>query len=444
MTTDETGRQFVYDAWNRLVTVKNSGGATLETFSYDGLNRRVTQTASGTTTDLFYSDQQQVLEEMVGGAATARYVWSPVYVNAMVLRDFATGSPGTLNQRLWVQQDANWNVTALVNGSGAVVERYVYSPYGVVTVLNASWSTLSGSAYAWVYGFQGMRYDATSGLNEADRRWYSPTQGRWVTMDPIQYAGGNVNLYGFVGNGPIEGLDPSGLAELPKSKWPSWVRNLPGQTNGSAEDDEDGGSYIEEVTRVNEDFQHQGGGHYDIDYKEEGTGDPRTQRYHRDGTPFTDEENDAIENQFTPGTPGLPGLGGLGAFVFGGVQVPPVKPSVWVAPDGEAIKKPGKAFDWKRGIGGLLLWEGMMFMIEADQQEKMKIAAYEAQQNAKIPPSPSNKDNSSKYKYDQTTIGGMKVSEAAASPNPSIVSIISYKVRAAASQLRQLPTPAHQ
>ena len=32
MTTDETGRQFVYDAWNRLVIVKNSGGTTLKTY----------------------------------------------------------------------------------------------------------------------------------------------------------------------------------------------------------------------------------------------------------------------------------------------------------------------------------------------------------------------------------------------------------------------------
>jgi hypothetical protein len=30
----------------------------------------------------------------------------------------------------------------------------VYDPFGVVTVLNASWSTLSSSAYNWVYGFQ--------------------------------------------------------------------------------------------------------------------------------------------------------------------------------------------------------------------------------------------------------------------------------------------------
>jgi len=212
MTTDETGRQFVYDAWNRLVAVKNSSGTTLETFSYDGLGRRITQTASGTTTDLYYSTQDQVLEEMVGGSATARYVWSPVYVDALVLRDRATGSPGTLNERLWVQQDANWNVTALVNGSGVVVERYVYDPYGKVTIYSPDYSTVrTSSSYAWTQGFQGMFYDATSGLDlSRNRPGYSPTLERWTSVDPIGLAP-DVNDYRFVGNNPTDGTDPSGL-----------------------------------------------------------------------------------------------------------------------------------------------------------------------------------------------------------------------------------------
>jgi RHS repeat-associated protein len=215
MTGDQNGNQFVYDAWNRLVTVKNSGGTTLETFSYDGLGRRVTQTASGTTTDLYSSAQDQVLEEMVGGAATARYVWSPVYVYALVLRDFATGSPGTLNQRLWVQQDADWNVTALVNGSGVVVERYVYDPYGNVTIYDASYTTVrSSSSYAMNYLFQGMRYDSISGLYEANRRWYSPTLQRWTSIDPTRYSAGDVNLYRFVGNNPGDYTDPTGLDRI--------------------------------------------------------------------------------------------------------------------------------------------------------------------------------------------------------------------------------------
>src|SRR5262249_31550787 len=96
--------------------------------------------------------------------------WSPVYVDAMVLRDRDTNSDGTLDERLWVQQDANWSVTALVNGSGAVVERDVYDTYGKVTFLTSSWGVLSSSAYAWIYLHQGGRYAATGGLSSFPKR----------------------------------------------------------------------------------------------------------------------------------------------------------------------------------------------------------------------------------------------------------------------------------
>ena len=46
--------------------------------------------------------------ERWGGVSTAtiQYVWSPVYVEALVLRDRSTLNNGTLDERLWVQQDA--------------------------------------------------------------------------------------------------------------------------------------------------------------------------------------------------------------------------------------------------------------------------------------------------------------------------------------------------
>src|SRR5262249_32765092 len=142
---------------------KNSGGTVLETFGYDALFHRVTVTASGTTSDLYYSAAWQVLEERVGGVTKIQYVWSPVYVDAMILRDRDTDANGSLDERLWVQQDANWNVTALINGSGAVVERYAYDPFGVATVYDANWTVRSSSSFGWTYGFQGRPYDATSG-----------------------------------------------------------------------------------------------------------------------------------------------------------------------------------------------------------------------------------------------------------------------------------------
>jgi len=51
--------------------------------------------------------------------------------------DRDTNGDGTLDERLWVVQDANYNVTALFDNSGNVVERYIYDPFGSVTVLDA-------------------------------------------------------------------------------------------------------------------------------------------------------------------------------------------------------------------------------------------------------------------------------------------------------------------
>ncbi|MEJ5276030.1 MAG: hypothetical protein WHU94_08980 [Thermogemmata sp.] len=93
-----------------------------------------------------------MLEERVGGETTVQYVWSPVYVDALILRDRDSDGDGTLDERLWVAQDANFNVTALVDDSGNVVERYIYDPFGQATVLDAEWNVRSGgSAYDWHY-----------------------------------------------------------------------------------------------------------------------------------------------------------------------------------------------------------------------------------------------------------------------------------------------------
>jgi len=42
-------------------------------------------------------------------------------------------------------------------------------------------------------------------------RWYDPQIGRFISEDPIGFAGGDVNLYGYVENNAINYSDPSGL-----------------------------------------------------------------------------------------------------------------------------------------------------------------------------------------------------------------------------------------
>jgi len=165
---------------------------------------------------VYYSSAWQVLEERTGSVsnATIQYVWSPVYVDAVILRDRSTQNNGTLDERLWVQQDANWNVTAVVNGSGNVVERDVNDPYGKVAFLTASWVTLGGSAYAWIYMFQGTRLDPTSNLFGNRERQESSSLGRWEQIDPLGFRGGDNDLYRALADNPINALDPSGLRWL--------------------------------------------------------------------------------------------------------------------------------------------------------------------------------------------------------------------------------------
>jgi RHS repeat-associated protein len=215
MTQDELNRNLVFDAWNRYVLYKQ-GTQNLIAYAYDALGRRIFENPNSPRT-LYYSSSWQVLEEDVSGAAQVQYVWSPVYMDAMVERDRDPNNSGVLSERFYVQQDANWNVTAIINTTGAVQERYAYDPYGSPTILDPSWNTRgigSGSLFAWVYLHQGGRYDPLSGLYQFRNRDYSAILGRWIENDPLGYAAGDTNLYRYVGNAPTDMADPAGLLSI--------------------------------------------------------------------------------------------------------------------------------------------------------------------------------------------------------------------------------------
>jgi YD repeat-containing protein len=163
-TADGTGRTYVYDAWNRLVAVK-SGSNTLAAYGYNALGERITETHGTTTTDLYYDASWQVIEERQAGVVQAQNVWSLLGIDMLVERDQSTQHNGTLDQRLYVLQDLNGNVTALVDTSGNVLERYLYTPYGSFSILTPTWSNRGTSSYGWIYFFQAKRYDREIGVS---------------------------------------------------------------------------------------------------------------------------------------------------------------------------------------------------------------------------------------------------------------------------------------
>src|SRR5260370_33510731 len=139
MTDGQAGREMGYDAWNRLVTVKDSTGTTLAAYSYDALGRRVTETHGTAQTTLYYSANWQVLEEGGSGEQT-QYVWSAVGTDTLVLRDQGYVIVGPYDRRFYVEQDANNNVTALLALSGGVGGRVIYHPLCAGAVSAADWA----------------------------------------------------------------------------------------------------------------------------------------------------------------------------------------------------------------------------------------------------------------------------------------------------------------
>jgi RHS repeat-associated protein len=234
-------RQFyVWDAWNRLVEVwedtngdgdKDAQGTDTQvlTCRYDGLGRRIQKIVEGTpdvTYDYYYNESWQVLEVRKDADTDPyeQYVWDIRYIDAPVLRDRDTSSPpnGAIDETLYYCNDANMNVTALVNTSGTVVERYVYDPYGKVTFYNGSWTkTQLGqetpgtlSAYSNDILYCGYRFDPETGLCHVRRRYYHPTLGRWASRDIIESLGRRSD-YEYGAASPAVHVDPWGLSSVP-------------------------------------------------------------------------------------------------------------------------------------------------------------------------------------------------------------------------------------
>jgi RHS repeat-associated protein len=62
----------------------------------------------------------------------------------------------------------------------------------------------------------GNNYDKDTKLTKFGYREYDSQTGRWTSKDPIDFEGGDSNLYGYVLGDPVNAIDPEGLAPYDK------------------------------------------------------------------------------------------------------------------------------------------------------------------------------------------------------------------------------------
>jgi RHS repeat-associated protein len=94
------------------------------------------------------------------------------------------------------------STVALTDASGAVRTEYTYDPFGQTTA--------TGDASTNSYQYTGRENDGASGLYYYRNRYYSPALQRFISPDPLGWSAG-ANFYSYVGNDPINFVDPLGL-----------------------------------------------------------------------------------------------------------------------------------------------------------------------------------------------------------------------------------------
>ncbi len=185
------------DVLGNLMSATLPNATTID-YVIDGRNRRVGKKVNGTLVQGFlYKDQLNPVAELDGaGNVVSRFVYgSKANVPDYMIK-------GGVTYR--IISDHLGSPRLVVNTStGAIVQRMDYDDWGNVTN-----DTNPGFQ---PFGFAGGIYDRDTNLIRLGARDYDPETGRWTAKDPIRFAGGDSNLYGYVLGDPINFIDPNGL-----------------------------------------------------------------------------------------------------------------------------------------------------------------------------------------------------------------------------------------
>lgn len=191
----KNGTTYTFDYGNRLRTTAGL------TYRYDAQGRRVRQDNAGTQLKYsFYAQDGRLVwqrDEPKGKRISHLYLAGSLI--AEYSRVIGPGSPTITYQHT----DALGSPIAKTNSAGTVIQTSEYEPYG--KLLNRANDDRPG--------YTGHVMDAASGLTYMQQRYYDPSIGRFLSVDPVtanSNTGANFNRYWYANNNPYRFTDPDG------------------------------------------------------------------------------------------------------------------------------------------------------------------------------------------------------------------------------------------
>ena len=221
-----------YNVLNQLTSLRGNGSPSA-TFEWDGAQRLAAVNSGSARTEFLYDGKGRRvgIRDLVSGVeiSNRRFVWEGSEIReertpagAVVKRFFAHGvkiETGPSAGTYYYTRDHLGSLRELVDTSGAVRARFNYEPFGART-------QVAGNLDA-DFGFGGHFFHAPSVLCLTRFRVYDSRQGQWLSRDPLQNAEQHLgpNLYAYVGNDPVNLMDPLGTAPYSVS-WHQYLVSL--------------------------------------------------------------------------------------------------------------------------------------------------------------------------------------------------------------------------
>ena len=184
---------YTYNDFNQQ-TQYQLGSGTATTYTYDGTGLRMSKTTGSSTTQYSWSgdgSDPELLQETTGSNTTS-YIYGP---NGLPIEEILPSGSA-----YYYSSDALGSTRALTNSSGTTVDTDEFDPQGNLT--SSTGSTQDNLL------FQGQYLDSESGLYYLRARYYDPTTGQFMTVDP-DLASTN-QPYAFTNGDPVNATDASG------------------------------------------------------------------------------------------------------------------------------------------------------------------------------------------------------------------------------------------
>jgi RHS repeat-associated protein len=166
------------------------------TYTYDGNGLRESKTVNGTAESFVWNTVTPGGNPELVVDGTTNYVYGP---DGLPLEQIS--SSGTV---LYYLHDQLGSTRAITNSSGSVIVSYTYNPFGTLAATSGSLPTGDTNPF----GFAGTFADSESGFLYLINRYYDPTTGQFVSVDPL--VGVTGESYVFTNDNPLNEIDPLG------------------------------------------------------------------------------------------------------------------------------------------------------------------------------------------------------------------------------------------